>query len=88
MLNYLGLNDNKMAFNNWIQADIVYFGKYFPRLWAFKLMSANLLRISRQSRGVVASAFLAYTGTHQVENIYKDGLYNQFLFIRSYYPKG
>ncbi len=29
--------------------------------------------ISRQSRG--AYAFLAYTGAHQVENIYKDGLY-------------
>ncbi len=33
--------------------------------------------ISHQSRSVVASAygFLAYTGAHQVENIYKDGLY-------------
>ncbi len=33
--------------------------------------------ISRQSRAVVASAcaLLAYTGAHQVENIYKDELY-------------
>ncbi len=61
---------------------IVYLCKYFPRLRAFSLMHANYriyARASRHSRGVVASAcaFLAYTGAHQVENNYKDELYNK-----------
>ena len=56
---------------------IVYFCNYFPRSRDFSLMSADYrvyAHISRQSRGVVASAcaFLAYMGAHQVENIYKD----------------
>ncbi len=59
---------------------IVYFCEYFPYSQAFSLMSADYhayAHISRQSRGVVAStcAFLAYMSAHQVENIYKDGLY-------------
>ncbi len=56
---------------------IVYLCKYFPRSRAFSLMCADYrvyAHISRRSRAVVAStcALLAYTGAHQVENIYKD----------------
>ncbi len=42
---------------------------------------------SRQSRAVVAStcAFLAYTDAHQVENIYKDELYQDFVLSITYY---
>ncbi len=56
---------------------IVYLCKYFPRSRAFSLMCANYrvyANISRRSRAVVACALLAYTGAHQVENIYKDEL--------------
>ncbi len=61
------------------QEAIVYLCKYSPRSQAFSLMRADY-RVyawaSHHSHGVVASAcaFLAYTGAHQVENIYKDEL--------------
>ena len=59
-----------------IDSGIVYFCKYFLRLLAFSLMSADCRvygHTSRQIHDVVANAcaFLAYTGAHQVENIYK-----------------
>ncbi len=58
-----------------IDSGIVYFHTYLPRSRAFSLMGTNYrvyTQASRQSCGVVASAcaFLAYTGAHQVENIY------------------
>ncbi len=61
---------------------IVYLCKYFPRSRAFSRMRADYRVYAYKSRqsGAVASAcaFLAYTGAHQVENIYKDGLYYLF----------
>ncbi len=64
---------------------IVNLCKYFPRSQAFSLMCADYrvyAQASRQSRGVVASdcAILAYTGAYQVENIYKDELYQYTYF--------
>ena len=56
---------------------IVYLCKYFPRSRAFSLMWADYRvykHISRRSRAVVACVLLAYTGAHQVENIYTDEL--------------
>ena len=60
---------------------IVYLCKYFPHSRAFSLMRADYcvyiwagIAPQTHSRSVVSSAcaFLAYTGAHQVENIYKE----------------
>ncbi len=44
-----------------------------------------IVNIFPRSRGVVASAcaFLVYMGAHQVENIYKDELYNSVVHVHA-----
>ena len=87
----LQLSTRCVLFGSVAKRIIVYLCKYFPRLRAFLILRAEYrvyAQASRHSRGVVANAcaFLAYTGAHQVENIYKDGLYslpimmNPFIF--------
>ncbi len=60
---------------------VVYFYKYFPHSQTFSLMSTAfriyahiLCQIKIAAFFASTCAFLAYTGSHQVENIYRDGL--------------